>query len=94
MNAWIEILPPEKVEAWLRKNGDVAKVRYGTSDPHFALWLHYMNRAVQRRVYMSFDDLPDWDYWSAYDADCDPVEAAVDMLSETLPGEFGVEWAE
>jgi hypothetical protein len=46
------------------------------------MWLHALNRAVQRRVLVSFDDLEDWDYWSNYDAGMMPVDAALQMLAD------------
>lgn len=80
MNAWIEGLPADKVAAWVSKNGERAMDIHMTEDPHFALWLHYLDRACRRRVLMSYRDLEDWDYWAAYDGGMSPVEACVDML--------------
>jgi hypothetical protein len=64
------------------EHGDALKERYHTEDVFFALWLHALNRAVQRRVLVSFDDLEDWDYWSAYDAGQMPKDAALEMLAD------------
>lgn len=80
MNAWIKSLPADKVAAWISTNGDNACAVHMTEDPHFALWLHYLDRACRRRVLMSYRDLEDWDYWAAYDGGMSPVEACVDML--------------
>lgn len=80
MNDWIESLPADKVQAWIGKYGEPAMKAHHTDDPHFALWLHYLDRACRRRVLMSYRDLEDWDYWSAYDAGMSPVEACGDML--------------
>ena len=82
MNTWIESLPADKVEAWIAKNGERACADHMTDDPHFALWLHYVDRAVMRRVMIGYRDLEDWDYWSAYDAGMSPVDAAIEMLED------------
>ena len=81
MNAWIKSLPADKVKAWLNKNGENACKVHHTDDPQFALWLHYLDRAVKRRVVLGYRDLEDWDYWSAYDGDMSPTEAAVEALT-------------
>ena len=79
-NPWIDSLPGPRLQEVIEKEGGALKSRYGTDDVYFALWLHALNRAVQRRVLISFDDLEDWDYWSAYDAGQSPKEAAIEML--------------
>lgn len=76
MNAWIESLPADKVRRWIDANGERAMDRHDTGDVYFALWLHYVDRAVMRRVMIGYRDLEDWDYWSAYDGDMTPVQAA------------------
>ncbi len=83
MNAWISTLPADKVERWIAANGERAMEQHDTDDAYFALWLHYLNRAVMRRVLIGYRDLEDWDYWSAYDGDMNPVEAAELMLDCT-----------
>jgi hypothetical protein len=82
MNAWIENLPGPRLAQVIEEQGDRLMERYHTDDPHFAVWLHALNRVVQRRVLVSFDDLEDWDYWSAYDADYSPKDAALEMLED------------
>jgi hypothetical protein len=79
-NPWIDGLPGPRLKEVIAKSGDTLKERYHTDDVYFALWMHALNRAVQRRVLVSFDDLEDWDYWSAYDAGMSPKDAAIQML--------------
>lgn len=90
-NPWVLALPADKVEAWIEKNGERACADHWTEDPYFALWLHYLDRTVRRTVLISYRDLEDWDYWSAYDAGMSPVDAAYDML-EDAGYETGEEW--
>lgn len=80
MNHWISTLPAPKVEQWIAKNGQRAMERHHTDDPHFALWLHYLDRATASRIGMSYQDLEDWDFWAAYDGDQHPTGAAINML--------------
>lgn len=82
MNAWIDSLPGPRLAQVIEKSGDALKERYHTDDVMFAVWLHALNRAVQRRVILSFDDLEDWDYWSAYEGGMSPVDAALEMLDD------------
>jgi hypothetical protein len=79
-NPWVLSLPADKVEAWIEKNGERACEEHMTTDPVFALWLVYVDKAVMRRAWISYRDLEDWDYWSAYDAGMSPKDAAIDML--------------
>lgn len=81
MNPWIAALPADKVAAWIAKNGERACEEYHTTDPTFALWMHYLDRACRRRVLVSCYDLEDWAYWDAYDDGMSPVEACISMLS-------------
>jgi hypothetical protein len=80
-NPWIENLPGPRLAQVVEEKGDALKERYHTDDVYFAIWLHALNRAVQRRVLVSFDDLEDWDYWSSYDAGESPKDAALEMLA-------------
>ena len=79
-NPWIDGLPGPRLLEMVEKHGDALKERHHTDDVYFALWLHALDRAVQRRVLVSYDDLEDWDYWSAYDAGQTPKDAAIEML--------------
>lgn len=81
-NPWFDTLPGPRLQEMVAKHGDSLKQRYHTDDVYFAVWMHALNRAVQRRVMVSFDDLEDWDYWSNYDAGMLPVDAAVQMLAD------------
>lgn len=81
-NTWIENLPGPALEKWVKEKGDEAKERYGVEDVYFALWLHYVNKHVMRRAHVSFMDLEDWDYASAYESDVTPRDAAVEMLQD------------
>jgi hypothetical protein len=81
-NDWINNLPGPRLAAVVEKDGDRLKERHHTDDVYFAVWLHAVNRAVQRRIVMSYDDLEDWDYWSAYDAGMHPKDAAIEMLQD------------
>jgi hypothetical protein len=81
-NPWIESLPGPRLAQLVEEKGDALKERYHVDDVYFAVWLHALNRAVQRRVLVSFDDLEDWDYWSAYDAGMSPKDAAIEMLAD------------
>lgn len=83
MNAWIDNLPGPKLASVVENQGDWMKERYHTDDVHFAIWLHALNSAVRRRVLVDFDDLEDWGYHDAYDADMTPKEAAIEMLEDT-----------
>lgn len=82
MNAWIRGLPQDKLERYIATHGESLKERYHTDDVYFAVWIHHLNRAVQRRVGLHHDDLEDWDFWAAYDGDLTPKEAAEDMLDD------------
>ncbi len=79
---WVDTLPSAKVEGWVEKFGEMAMRIHGTDDARFALWLTYVDKAVARRVMVSYRDLEDWDYRSAYEADATPVDAAEEMLEE------------
>lgn len=82
-NSWVqnklEKLGPEWLETHAEKLAAL-RARHHTEDTHFAMWMTRLNSRVQHRVMMSYDDLEDWDYWSAYAGDTDPAEAADDML--------------
>lgn len=82
MNAWIDTLPGPALAAWVDKHGEAAMARHYTDDPMFALWLHYVDKAVMRRTHMSYRDMEDWGYRDAYDGDLTPAEAAVEMLED------------
>lgn len=82
INPWIENLPGPRLAQVVAEKGDALKGRYHTDDVYFAVWLHALDRAVQRRVLVSFDDLEDWDYWSAYDGGMSPRDAAIEMLHD------------
>ena len=81
-NTWIENLDQDKLAPVLEMHGDRLRDRYHTDDVHFAFWMHSLNRVVQSRVGISFDDLEDWDYWSAYEGDMNPRDAALEMLED------------
>ena len=81
-NKWIENLPGPRLATLVEEKGDALMARYHTDDVYFAVWLHALNRVVQSRVLLSYDDLEDWDYWSAYDGDMTPKEAALQMLDD------------
>ena len=81
-NPWFDTLPGPRLKTVLEEKGDALKERYHVTDVYFAYWLHVLNVNVQRRVHVHFDDLEDWDYWSAYDAGQSPREAAVEMLQD------------
>lgn len=82
MNAWIDNLPGPKLQAVIEKDGDALMRRHHVTDPHFALWLHMVDRAVMRRVHLGYQDLEDWDYASAYEGDMAPRDAAIAMLED------------
>lgn len=79
-NPWFDTLNGPTIQRMIEKHGDRLKARHHTDDVYFALWLEALDRAVMRRVLVSYDDLEDWDYWSAYDAGMSPKDAAIDML--------------
>lgn len=81
-NAWVQQLDQTKVSAWIANNGERAMTFYGVDDPHFALWMHYLNKAVTRRVGISMMLMEDWDYASAYESDVHPTEAALDLIDD------------
>ena len=86
----VALLEP-KVAKWIEVNGERATDEHMTTDPYFALWLHYVDRAVRSRIHLSYRDLEDWDYWSAYDAGSSPKDAALDMLESSDYYEFAGE---
>ena len=92
MSTWVQTLPQDKVAEWIEKNGERAMTQHHTEDPEFAVWLHYLDRAVMRRVMVSYQDLEDWDYWSAYDAGMSPGEAAEEMLEDAGWADGAMEW--
>lgn len=81
-NPMFDTIPGPRLEALLEKHGEALMARHHTDDPLFAVWLEALNRAVQRRVPISYDDLEDWDYWSNYEAGVLPTDAAVMMLED------------
>jgi len=81
-NPWIQNLPGPRLKQVVEENGDALKERHHTDDVYFAIWLHALNRAVQRRVVLTYDDLEDWDYWSAYEGGMSPKDAAIQMLTD------------
>ena len=87
MSTWIDTIPADRLADLLNKHGEALMKRHHTTDPHFAVWLEAVDRAVRRRVMVSYDDLEDWDYWSYYESGMSPVDAAVTMIEDT--GFFG-----
>lgn len=81
-NPWFDTLPGPRLQEAINALGPTLMERYHTDDVYFAVWLHTVNRAVQRRVGLSFDDLEDWGYRDAYDAGQSPKEAALEMLED------------
>ena len=92
MSTWVDTLPADRVDEWIKKNGEAMKERHHTDDPRFALWLHYLDRAVMRRVMVSYQDFEDWDTWSAYEAGMSPGEAAEQMLEDAGWADGSMEW--
>lgn len=91
MNAWIDSLPGPAVSQWIEKYGERAMEVHRTEDPHFALWLHYLDRVCRKTIIMSYQDLEDWDYWSAYEGGMSPKQAALDMMGDLG---YGGHWYE
>ena len=81
-NPWFDTLPGPRLQQVIEEKGEALKERYYTDDVWFAIWLHTLNRAVQRRVMLSFDDLEDWCYRDAYDGGMSPKDAALEMLED------------
>ena len=79
---WFDTLPGLRLQQVIEEQGDRLRERYNTDDVYFAVWLHALNRAVQRRVMLSFDDLEDWCYRDAYDGWMSPRDAALEMLED------------
>ena len=92
MNTWVDTLPADKVAAWIKKNGEAMKERHHTDDPEFALWLHYLDRAVMRLVMVSYQDLEDWNFADAYEAGMSPVDAAEQLLVDAGWANGSMEW--
>lgn len=92
-NPWFDTLPGPRLKKIIEEHGDKLLERYHTIDVHFAVWMHAMNKAVQRRVPMSYDDFEDWDYRTAYDEGMFPARAAIQMLDDNGYGDeyFGSE---
>lgn len=81
-NSWVRDVVDKKGQEWVDKIAPTLLKRHNTKDIHFAMWMERVNSRVSGRTGMSYDDLEDWDYWSAYAGDTDPVEAAQDMLAD------------
>jgi hypothetical protein len=81
-NPWIQGLPGPALRKVIDEKGLALKERHHTDDVFFAVWLQALDQAVARRVMVRYDDLEDWDYWSAYDAGMSPREAAIEMLED------------
>lgn len=82
MGTWVDDLPQDKVENWIDTYGNQAMEIHHTNDARFALWLHTMDSQVQRMTMMSYQDMEDWDYISAYEGGMPPGGAAVEMLAD------------
>lgn len=87
-NQWINGIPSLRLRDLIENHGPALMEKHRTSDPHFAIWLETLDRACRRRTFMSYMDLEDWDYWSAYAGDMTPFEAVADMLVDNGYGEF------
>lgn len=82
INPWFDTLHGPLVKKVIEEKGEALKERHHTDDVHFAIWLQALDQAVRRRVLVSYDDLEDWDYASAYEGGVTPVEAALEMLED------------
>lgn len=80
-NPWIQNLPGPRLRQVIDEKGAALMDRHHTDDVFFAVWLEVLDRAVQRRVHVRYDDLEDWGYRDAYDSGMSPKEAAVEMLA-------------
>lgn len=81
-NPWFNTLPGPRLQQIIDEKGEALKKRHHTEDVYFAIWLQALDQAVGRRVMLRYDDLEDWDYWSAYDAGMSPHDAAIEMLAD------------
>lgn len=81
-NPWISNLPGPRLREVVEEHGAALMARHHTDDVYFAVWLHALNRAVQRRVIISYDDLEDWAYWDSYADGASPRDAAIQMLRD------------
>lgn len=54
----------------------------------FEQWKREVDNALERRLGLISDDLPDWDYWTHYNEGFDPKEA-VEFLLEEMSEELG-----
>lgn len=81
-NTWVADLIEKKGQEWADKIAPELMDRHRTENAGFALWMTRLNSRVMARVGVSYDDLEDWDYWSAYEGDMNPVDAANDMLED------------
>lgn len=88
-NPWFDTLPGPRLQQVIEEKGEALKERHHTDDVYFAVWLQALNQSVQRRVLLSYDDLEDWGYWSAYDAGMSPKDAALEMLEDNGWGTDG-----
>lgn len=82
MNEWVKSLPPNKVWDWIDKNGIAAKERHHTDDVYFALWLTFFDKQCLRGMGVSYSDMEDWDYRSAYDEGMSPRAAFIAMTED------------
>lgn len=46
----------------------------------FQEWLKEVDRVLIRNSGLSRNDLPDWDYWEAYECEISPEQTAFDLL--------------
>lgn len=51
------------------------------NDPEFQSYLDRIDAILDREVGCTIDDLPDFDYWSAWDAKEDPEEVARQVIA-------------
>jgi hypothetical protein len=51
----------------------------------FDEWKSKVNRIVLDEIFIELDDLPDWDFMSAFEGEVTPEEAADEILRLNIP---------
>lgn len=51
----------------------------------FEEWKSKVNRIVLDEIFIELDDLPDWDFMSAFEGEVSPEEAADEIIRLNVP---------
>lgn len=81
-NPWVTKFIERTGQDWVDRIAPGLMERHDTEDVGFALWMTRLDNRVVARVGLTYQDLEDWDYWSAYESGMDPMESAEYMLED------------